>query len=1354
MGRFSRWYAMAGLLLVLSLPVPVFCLEAGHDVVTNDLRSQGKTFHNGRTFKGIVRHPIKSLLVTQYCQQPQGGGFTWAYFGFVLAVLLLGLATLAIVRFAYILKKLRVKAARWSSALEGAGDVMWEINLQTGDVVLSRRWIDLAGYAPHEPGDKLVEFEKLMHPQDKPAALKHFETYLGGNVEHLAAEYRLRCKDGSWKWVLTRGVIIDRDAQNRPLRLVGTHSDITPRKEAQTGLLELTEELELRVQERTDELTRVLNRLKRAQAIAQVGEWSRDLQTNQERWSDEVYRINGCVNSAASFEAFQKAVHPDDLDCVLLAQQEAISKGKPGNIAYRTLHPNGTMRYVTSQFEYLPEAAGGASQLVGVSQDITAIKSLESALQVNEARLRTAQRIAGIGSWEWNLLSDEHIWSEQTYRIMGLSLATHRPSHEAFKALLHPDDVPMIEAAEKRGAADNVPFSFECRVIRHDGSVINILFHVEIIKDANGKPVRLLGTLQDVTESKQAEQALQLALKETQESEQRFRSLTNLSSDWYWECDAKLRFTMISQGFQRVTGIDPATLLGLRIDQIDFVEVGTEEWEKFNAKFSAKEAFYELEWQLRRVNGEVCYGVTNGEPLFDRDHGFIGYRGIGRDITVTKQAEAAQNRETRLRKLVEHLPAGAVYIEDGILLLNQAAEKITGYRRDEIVDMAEWFNKVHRHNHAAQWLLYQQDRDADFPAPREIDILTKTGLSRNLQFAGYCDDYSEVWLLHDVTSRKEAEAALKQALLEQQVIFDNSEIGILFVRDKLIHRVNKGFEHIIGYSSEELCGGPARIFHSSEQAYQALGAALYPVVESGAVFSGDTELTRKDGVNIWCSLRSKAIDPNNPGHGIVTVLMDITAARNSAATLVEAKRRVEVSLLEIEQQKDRVELAHRNISVLSEIGREITATLDRETIMMIVYRHVHQLMEADVFGIDIHHDGQDTVDCAFSMARGQRCLPYRRDIHDPNQLAIWCLNNRAEVFINDSETECSNYIDASGLATLNPLKLADGPVSGVPLSLIYVPMVAKDHAIGMIGVWSFRKNAYQQVHLDMLVTLAAYTAVALDNADAYRQLQSAQQQLVFQEKMAALGTLTAGVAHEINNPANFAHVGAQGMNMELERFRTFLLELAGEDADASIVDTISKRIDALLDLMRNVIEGTTRIKNIVLDLRSFSRLDQAEMKAVAIADSLLSTVNLVRTKYAAEMVEIRCDLDANPILECFPAELNQVFMNLIVNACQAIQGKQRQTNDPTPGVLAIRSRIDGLRLVLEFGDNGGGIPRDSIDHIFDPFFTTKTVGEGTGLGLSISFGIIKKHHGSISVDSVEGEGTCFTISLPLRREIS
>ena len=260
----------------------------------------------------------------------------------------------------------------------------------------------------------------------------------------------------------------------------------------------------------------------------------------------------------------------------------------------------------------------------------------------------------------------------------------------------------------------------------------------------------------------------------------------------------------------------------------------------------------------------------------------------------------------------------------------------------------------------------------------------------------------------------------------------------------------------------------------------------------------------------------------------------------------------------------------------------------------------------------------------------------------------------------------------------------------------------------------------------------------------------AREQLLLQEKMASLGTLTAGVAHEINNPTNFAHGSVQNLETDLEEFRQFLIEAAGDDADATVIRLLNERIDRLGTHAEIIQEGTRRIRDIVRDLHNFSRLDQSTIKCAELTENLQSTVNLVRSRYHDHVI-FETRFHDKLEMECLPAELNQVFMNLIVNGCQSIMEKQ-QEGAPKPGLMLIETRKEPGEAVITFKDNGKGIPKDIMARIFEPFFTTKPLGSGTGLGLSISVGIVKKHGGHIEA-TTSPEGATFTIHLPTETEI-
>ena len=275
--------------------------------------------------------------------------------------------------------------------------------------------------------------------------------------------------------------------------------------------------------------------------------------------------------------------------------------------------------------------------------------------------------------------------------------------------------------------------------------------------------------------------------------------------------------------------------------------------------------------------------------------------------------------------------------------------------------------------------------------------------------------------------------------------------------------------------------------------------------------------------------------------------------------------------------------------------------------------------------------------------------------------------------------------------------------------------------------------------------------IAAELEAAYQQLKSTQAQIVQQEKMASVGQLAAGVAHEINNPIGFigSNLRALGKHHEkITAYRKFLQEWGcqyGDDKINQELDEVAKKlkIDFVLadieDLIEESREGVERIRKIVRNLSSFSRMDKLELQKFDVNECLESTLAIAwnEIKYKATVEKDLADL---PLIDCYPQQLNQVFLNLLINAIHAME---------TKGHIKISSRLDRDLIKVAIQDNGSGIAEENLAKIFEPFFTTKEIGKGTGLGLSISYDIIKKHHGDIKVESTLNEGTTFTIELPL-----
>jgi len=263
----------------------------------------------------------------------------------------------------------------------------------------------------------------------------------------------------------------------------------------------------------------------------------------------------------------------------------------------------------------------------------------------------------------------------------------------------------------------------------------------------------------------------------------------------------------------------------------------------------------------------------------------------------------------------------------------------------------------------------------------------------------------------------------------------------------------------------------------------------------------------------------------------------------------------------------------------------------------------------------------------------------------------------------------------------------------------------------------------------------------------HNMLKEAQGKLVLSEKMAGLGTMVAGAAHELNNPNNFVSAGVGNLKINLEQFEQEFFKLLEAEGD-EINNFFKEKLRPVFQDLESIKIGSQRIHTIVKGLRTFSRLDEAEFKKVNIVESLKSAINLVQANYR-EQVEILEDFQFEPEFACWPAELNQAFMNIMNNGCQAIVMNQEQKNSPQPGQLKICStKLEDI-LEICFQDNGCGMNQEIQDKIFEPFFTTRDIGEGTGLGLAIVFGIIEKHKGKIEVESTVEQGTKVTLLLPL-----
>jgi PAS domain S-box-containing protein len=305
-----------------------------------------------------------------------------------------------------------------------------------------------------------------------------------------------------------------------------------------------------------------------------------------------------------------------------------------------------------------------------------------------------------------------------------------------------------------------------------------------------------------------------------------------------------------------------------------------------------------------------------------------------------------------------------------------------------------------------------------------------------------------------------------------------------------------------------------------------------------------------------------------------------------------------------------------------------------------------------------------------------------------------------------------------------------------------------------------------EVNLQMVETHAGQRCLAVihditERKESEKSLIELHSQLLQSEKMASIGQLSAGIAHEINNPMGFINSNLGTLEKYVEKFDRYiallekLLQDSSDEQGRQEAAALRKalKLDYVLQdivqLLHESADGAERVMKIVQDLKIFARSDTAQIARADLNQSLDSTINIIwnQIKYVADLKKEYGDL---PKIACNVQQINQVFMNLLVNASHAIQDK----GDDVLGTITVRTWFDDDNVFISVSDTGCGIPPEVQRRIFEPFFTTKEVGKGTGLGLSISYDIIKKHGGEITVDSTEGAGTTFTVRLPLEKEKS
>ncbi len=632
-----------------------------------------------------------------------------------------------------------------------------------------------------------------------------------------------------------------------------------------------------------------------------------------------------------------------------------------------------------------------------------------------------------------------------------------------------------------------------------------------------------------------------------------------------------------------------------------------------------------------------------------------------------------------------------------------------------------------------------------------------------------------VWdgIMIDISDRVEAEVSLKktQKLLED--VLDNSP-SVIFVKDLQGQYilVNREFEKVYNLKSQDVIGKSDRDLFPQTADY--LQSQDQQVMKTLTPLEWEDIVPQADGLHYYMAMKFPICDEAGIPYAIAGKSTDITTRK------------------QIEEAKEQSEARYRDLAgrekLLNRLSNQIRNTLDLDTVLETTIQEIHQILKLDRCAYAWYHP--QTVSPAWDVIK---------EAKHPNLPSLLGFYPSPEV------GSVSKLLLQQRILRIDDAKLVSDPILRTFLqslgyrSLLGLPIQTPAGKIGVLFCGHCdRSRNWHDSESEMLQSVVDQLAIAINQAELYTQsleaaviaqkqakqleqtlqkLQNTQSQLVQSEKMSSLGQLVAGVAHEINNPVNFIYGNIAHAN-EYAKDLLKLLQLyqqeypqpseeIQEEIAAVDLDFLITDLPKLLSSMKI---GAIRIREIVNSLRNFSRLDEADMKAVDIHEGIDSTLMILQNRLKVKPdypgIEVIKEYANLPPTECYPGQLNQVFMNLLSNAIDALEqtfmnqhankcviNYQPQIRIYTEIVAANSQMLTQDCLAIRIHDNGPGMTPEIKQRAFDPFFTTKPIGLGTGLGLSISYQIVvEKHGGKLLCCSEIGKGTEFVIQIPFRQK--